>query len=80
MPTLGFLWKSNLRGGMNKISIMINFMGRHGNVLGTIVSVKFGASSTLGNPTMGKTWGVGICFSTLKSKGIKPSFCSFIGS
>ncbi len=55
-------------------------MGRHGAVLGTIVGVESGALSTLGDPTMGMTWGMEICSSTLKSRGIKPSFCPFIGS
>jgi hypothetical protein len=76
-------WKSNLRGGIKRISIMMSFMGKHGGVLGTIVGVKFGGLSTLGDLTiggMGMTWGMGICSSTLKSRGIKHSFCPFIGS
>lgn len=73
-------WKSNLRGGMKRISIMMNFMGRHGGVLGTILGVEFGALSTLGDATLGMTWGMGICSSTLKPRGIKLSFFPFIGS
>jgi hypothetical protein len=45
-------WKSNLRKGMKRISIMMSFMGKHGGVLGTIVGVKFGGLSTLRDPTM----------------------------
>ncbi len=40
-------WKSNLRRGMKRISIMMNFMGKHGDVPNTIVGVEFGALSIL---------------------------------